>query len=1123
MSRLTATDLAAFAECPHTATLARDVRLGALGRPPRRDGFDELLVLRGQRHEDACLTDLASKARVASIPPGPGALDATLAAMRAGADVLYQAELASGRLFGRPDFLVRAPLPSALGDWSYEVLDAKLAGRAKPRALLQVAFYSLLLAELQGVLPRAAHLVLGDGRRESFPTGRLAAYVRRVLARFDAANAAPVATYPEPVDHCDVCDWLPRCDARRRADDHLTFVAGITRRQRRALVDADAPTMRALASLRVGRPSPVPSIGLGALTRLREQARLQVEGRERQAMLYELLPRSDDRRGLELLPAPSPGDVFLDLEGDAYVLPGGLEYLFGLAEAAPESAYTAHWALDRAGERDAFERTIGRIVERRARHPDMHVYHYGHYEPTALKRLAGRHARCVDELDALLRGRVFVDLYAVVRHALRASVESYSIKRLEPLYGFTRSVALRDANACLAAFELWFEVRASEALDEALRREIEGYNRDDCLSTVRLRDWLEERRRELESTLGAPLERPPLVASEPSEALAEELGRARVVRDALLAGVPEEPRDRRDDEHARWLLAHLLEWHRREDKSSHWEYYRLCALSDEELEDERAPLGGLSYVGVVGSEKSSRIHRYRYPPQDHALDRALEIHDPRTQARAGTLVAIDDAACTIDVKRGVGWSGPHPTALVPRDIVTTSELRESLLRYGAEVAQPGGASRAYVAASALLHRSPPPGALAFHAPRDVTERAVASVLAMDGAVLPIQGPPGTGKTVLAARMIAALLHAGRRVGITAHSHRVITNLLDEACRVAEARDVRLAGVQKGKPGECSLHPFVGAGDVDDVVRALASGEANLAAGTAWLWARSALIGSVDVLFVDEAGQMALANALAAAPAAPNLVLLGDPQQLDQPSKGLHPPGMPASALAHVLGGEATLPAGRGLFLEETWRMHADVCGFVSEQFYDGRLRPRPELARLRLDAPPPLDGTGLRFVPVPHHGNRSESIEEVEAVRRLVDLLLRSGAQWTDASGERRPLAPEDVLVVAPYNAHVARLAEALGPVRVGTVDKFQGQQAPVVVYSMATSSPEDAPHGAEFLYSANRFNVAVSRARCAAFLVASPHLLDLPCKTARHVELVNAFCRYVELAREVRLPAGGA
>ena len=303
----------------------------------------------------------------------------------------------------------------------------------------------------------------------------------------------------------------------------------------------------------------------------------------------------------------------------------------------------------------------------------------------------------------------------------------------------------------------------------------------------------------------------------------------------------------------------------------------------------------------------------------------------------------------------------------------------------------------------------------------------------------------------------------------------------------------------------------------EVLDALTSGAAQVAAGTAWLWSRADMADSVDVLFVDEAGQMSLANVLAVSQAARSVVLLGDPQQLDQPQKGVHPPGADVSALAHLLNGRPTLSDDRGLFLSETWRLHPDVCAFTSELFYEGRLKARPENQYQRLNADGPLGGTGLRFVPVQHTGNQSESAEEAERVKELVGQLLRPGTTWTNKKGEPQPVTLEDTLIVAPYNAHVSLLRDQLPPgARVGTVDKFQGQEAPVVIYSMATSTPEDAPRGMEFLYSLNRLNVATSRAQCVTVLVASPALFNVQCKSPRQMELANAFCRYLEMAQAI-------
>jgi len=1125
--RLAASDITTFSACVHATVLDEAVALGQRPKPRSYpDPSIAVLQQRGIAHEKAYLARLRESYTVEEIPEhAADAPEKTLDAMRRGVGIIYQGTLVHGsRWLGRSDFLRRVDVPSWLGRWSYEPIDAKLALSAKAAAIVQLCFYAELLEHAQGVLPRRMSLVLGDLREESFATARYAAYFRYLRRRFEEALDTPPPTYPEPVAHCDVCNYAAECDQRRHDDDHLSLVAGITGAQRRALDLVSVRKVRQLASVPLGQRSPVEGIGAAAFTRIREQARIQVEGRDAGEPRYELLREVEPGCGLAMLPEPSPGDLFIDFEGDAYALGDGIEYLLGIVELPPGGGagptYTGLWALDRDAERASFERLMRLITERRARHPGMHVYHYSHYEPTALKRLAGRYATCVDELDALLRGETFVDLYRAMRQGVRASVESYSIKKLEPFFGFTRTVPLPEATRCLVAFEAWMELRSGAVPEDAVRTTIEGYNRDDCLSALRLRDWLEERRRDLVQS-GVEVSRPEPASGEPPEELAEHLARVHAVAESLLEGVPADPEQRSVEETARYVLAHVLEWHRREDKSGHWEYHRLRKLTDDELQEDGTAIGGLTYGGVVGRVKRSLVHWYHFPPQDHAIDRALSIVDPTTEKGIGTLVRVDDDEGILELKREAGSDAPHPTALIPGKPLKNYGQRDSLLRLGEHVRTNGlRAVAPFSAAVALLRREPPRPAAEG---ASLEETAIARALAVDGSVLPIQGPPGTGKTYLGARMIVALVRAGKRVGVTANSHKVITNLLDDACKAAREQGVTLQIVQKSDEEEGSHDSFVHVTqDNAEVERAIASGEANVVAGTAWLWARPSMVGAVNVLFVDEAGQMSLANVLASAPAADGLVLLGDPQQLDQPQKGVHPPGTAQSALGYVLGDRATMDPAQGIFLEETWRMHPDVCGFISEVFYDGRLRSRLDLPHQRLDAREPLGGTGLRFVPVEHHGNRSESPEEVEVVAELVAALTDGRATWTDRHGQTHPIGLEDVLVVAPYNAQVSRIRKRLPPqARVGTVDKFQGQQAPVVIYSMATSSPEDAPRGAEFLYSGNRFNVAVSRARCAAFLVASPRLFEMRCQSERQMAVVNAFCRYLEIAGRYARPDG--
>jgi uncharacterized protein len=361
-------------------------------------------------------------------------------------------------------------------------------------------------------------------------------------------------------------------------------------------------------------------------------------------------------------------------------------------------------------------------------------------------------------------------------------------------------------------------------------------------------------------------------------------------------------------------------------------------------------------------------------------------------------------------------------------------------------------------------------------------------------------------------MICALVKAGSKVGITANSHKVIRNLLEEVVIAAEEIDLDIRCIQKAAEPEAEQRHIKFAKGNEDVFRGLKSG-CQVAAGTPWLWARAEAHDCVEVLFVDEAAQMSLANVLAVSQAAETVVLLGDPQQLDQPTQGSHPDGVSVSALDHVLGGHKTITPDRGLFLEKTWRLHPRICEFTSELFYESRLRPLESLEVQKICSRGRVQGVGLRYLAVPHEGNQSSSPEEAAAIHELVVDILASGSTWIDRHGREQLIQLSDILIIAPYNAQVSELQERIHHARIGTVDKFQGQEAPIVIYSMTTSTHADAPRGMNFLYSLKRLNVAVSRARCICILVSSPALFEAECRTPEQMEMANAFCRYLELA----------
>jgi uncharacterized protein len=1130
-----ATDLAAFLGCRHRTALEMQAAAGALQRPHFDDPILELLFQRGTAHEKAHVASLIAAGRdvvdLSHIMQPDPLVAATLDAMRRGADVIVQGALRSGIWYGKPDLLQRVERAGSFGAWSYEVADTKLALETRAGTVLQLSLYSAMLAEAQGVTPDNFYVVTPDEEHptHTYRVAEYAAYFRSVrdtmaetLRREPASIAAEY--YPEPVDLCDICVWSAACRERRRADDHLSLVAGITRIQRRELAAHGTTTLTSLGALAMPLPFKPDRGSRASYGRVVEQARLQVEARGQATPPHELRA-IEPGQGLCLLPEPSPGDVFLDLEGDHLGVEGGREYLFGVVtlDARGEPSYRSFWAANSREERHAFESVMDLIAERIASHPAMHVFHYAPYEVTAFRRLMGRYATREDELDAMLRAGRFVDLYAVVRQGLLAGIERYSIKNLEVLYGFVRDVDLKDAGRNLRRLEYALALGMLDTLPAEVRDTVVGYNRDDCVSTLRLRDWLESLRRGAIAA-GTAIPRPVLESGEPSPELSERQQRVASLRDELLGGREGTP-THGTPEHARFLLAYLLDFHRREAKASWARFFQRCVEPDEDLIDDAEAIVDLQFVERVktvlhkksGKPTGSVIDRYTYPEQDMEI-RVGSALMKRDKEKFGEVIEVDRVARLIDVKKSN--AGDHPHTAFVHDNVPAKMLEDALERVAKAVVTGGhGIEGANDVARTLLLAEPPRLVDSeFRQPpgNETCEFAVDVVTRLDRTLLAIQGPPGSGKTYTGARMILAAVAARKRVGIAGPSHKVITNLLDAVVDAANELNLRVRVGQKCGDDDASGPPAPIVSLTNQTARrSLADGELDVVGGTAWLWARDDMRASVDLLFVDEAGQVSLANTVAVSGAARSMVLLGDPQQLDSPLQGSHPDGVEASALQHLLGAHLTLPPDRGIFLPVTWRLAPSICALTSELFYESRLFSKPGLERQRLDGVGDLTGNGLWFVDVEHDGNTSASDEEVVVVERLVAELTSEGARWMNKDGELARLTLDDVLVVAPFNAQVSRLIERLpAGARVGTVDKFQGQEAPVVIYSMATSRPEDAPRGMEFLYSPNRFNVATSRARCAVIVVANPRLYAPDCRSARQMQLANALCRYRELAK---------
>ncbi|GMG81458.1 TM0106 family RecB-like putative nuclease [Paralimibaculum aggregatum] len=1081
---LSASDLMRFMGCAHATTLDLAHMRGS-GPEPRQDSEDAaLLQKQGDTHEAAHLARLKAAGHgVVEIARGNLARDAeaTREALAAGPDVVFQGAFQSGNWGGWSDFLERVDRPSALGPFSYEVADTKLKRRPHPKHVLQLVLYSDLLTEVQGAAPEFAHVELGDGTRATLRLSDYAAYARMARARLEGFVADPPPTRPIPCADCALCRWGDHCADVWQAEDSLFNVANISRGQVKKLEAAGVQSMAALAGL----DHPIRGMAEGTRLRLVTQARLQ-HARKTGLPAFELRA-PEPGKGFDLLPEPQTGDLFYDIEGDPH-FEGGLEYLHGVWF---DGQFRAFWAHDHAAEARALAELLAFFRARLAACPEARIYHYAPYEITALRRLTTKYGIGEAFLDRLLRERRFVDLYAVVRGGLIGSEPNYSIKSMEAFYGRERDGEVKTAGGSVVAYERWRETGEQQILDE-----IEDYNRVDCISTEELRDWL----------VGIRPGRPwPSLGQDAGTKEAEEDADTQALRSGLAAaGLPA---DRQE------MLFNLGLFHKREAKPAQWAVFDSVGKDEDELIDDLDALAGLEAVGAPEPVKRSRVRTYRFPQQETKLrsgkNATVPVHDgpPATIS----IAALDRTAREITLRAGNAKAHLltdrltlHPDWPIATDVIAAA-LRDVI----ADQCGP----RRLTAADDLLSRAAP--RLTTGAKPDLLDGAdpvagtIAAVGAMDGTVLPIQGPPGTGKTYVTARAILNLVRRGHRIGVTSNSHEAIRNVLMGCLAALEDADLpvtldlvhKTSGDDDNYPDDCPVRRTTD--------NAEAAEGRQVVGATAWFFTRKENVQAFDWLFVDEAGQVGLANMVAMARAARNIVLVGDPRQLPQVIQGSHPDPANLSCLDWMLGEHATVPPDRGIFLPVSRRMHPDVCRFVSDQVYEGRLTSHPDTARQAVagTAFPPA---GAFWVPVPHEGNAQIAPEEVRAIQAAVHELL-TGA-WTEKDGRTRPMRQSDIIVVAPYNAQVNALREALPEgIRVGTVDRFQGQEAPVCLVSMTASSAEETPRGMDFLFSLNRINVAVSRAKGLALVFGAPRLREARCETVEQMRLVNTLCALPE------------
>ncbi|MDT0331945.1 TM0106 family RecB-like putative nuclease [Nocardiopsis lambiniae] len=1180
------TDLVDTLECDHRSALKAALAARVEGAPAP-EPVDPLVAHHGHLHEQAELERLTALfGRVVHIPdPHPDdaslaeAATATIRAMAEGAPVIYQGCFhhplpARGRIpvafHGRADFLIRSDLDPATGGtradadpdepWTYEPWDTKLARRPGPGAVVQLAAYADAVAVATGRTPRRMHLLTGDGHTHSLDTTDftpiLGTVTGRLLTSLATDPTLPSPTWGPPRPSCEGCGYSAWCSQGRTAARHLSLVAGLRTDQAAKLADVGITTIDALAEADdEHRP---PTLPRRSFEQLRAQACLQVRQdttRTPDNPQGTVTAEVFSHDGLAGLPAPATGDVFFDMEGYPYHSREGgrgLEYLFGATTEDEHGAETFHtfWAHDRAQEKKALEDFVDFVCARVDADPDAHVYHYASYEVDRLKHLSSEFATREEEVNRLLREHRLVDLYTVVRKSLRVSQRSYSIKYLEPLYlPAARSGGVTTATSSIDAYAAHLAAAEAGDHDEAARvlADIAAYNRDDCHSTARLRDWLEEHR-----TLQGITERP-VVQLELTEAeaerarkRAERLARQAAITGPLLEELPEDPALRTEEDVARASLAALVGYYQRENLPPWREHHRRtnAPLTDLETDTDCAVpwrVRAGEWIEPTGRQRKARreLDLRLDTSHPHPFTTGQDVHllypgapgQPATAAQATVTDARPDALTIVETCDADVLHFRHPVAVLPGSPVNPAP-KDGALELVAGRALEDLPAWPRHAGLDLLRRIPPrldpPGPLPDPADHDgdLIAATIAAVDRLDGSYLAVQGPPGAGKTYLAGRLITHLARQGKSVGVCSTSHKAVENVMSAALRAAEEAGVELAAAKRAKSKK-DADPDL-PWDQPTTPQALAGwrtghtakGRPVLIGGTAWAMANATMVADpVDVLIIDEAGQFALADTLAVSASARNLVLLGDPQQLPQVVQGTHGEGADASALQHLMGGRQIIDPARGYFLDQTRRMHPAVCAPVSDLSYQGRLHAHPTTALRGLTVHEP----GLYAHVVDHRGRTTHSPEEVDAVVAIATSLVADKVT-TGPDAAPRPLTGHDILVVAPYNLQVralrralARAAEtdpALEGIRVGTVDRFQGQEAPAVICSMTTSDAAETSRGTAFVLDRNRLNVALSRAQSAAVLVHSPHLAATAPRSIEELRLLASFTRLSTAAR---------
>lgn len=1127
-------DLTTFMSSPFASWMNRFVLEDPANAPTKdvEDGFNKLLADKGIQHEKQTLLEFKAQGlTVINIEAeGRGThqditdkIKATEDAMRSGVDVIFQGVLHKAPFRGHADFLVKVPGVSKLGDYHYEVWDTKLSSTVKPSFAVQLCCYVNMLEVLQGC--RASNIVvaLGNGKNERLNTEDYIHYYLALKSNFlTEQDAFDIRGMPDPADSKSHGRWSEYAKNILHTKDHLSLVANITRSQIKKLNVAGITTCKQLSVLTVDY---VTGISKESLKKIKAQAAIQLKSVDQLVPSFEMLVPDNDQppMGLALLPPHSDLDVFFDMEG--FPLDnGGLEYLWGntFFDENKNIQFKDFWAHNQDEEKLAFSGFIEWVYERWQRDSTMHIYHYANYEVEACKKLMNRYGICEYQVDQLLRNNVFIDLYKIVKGGLRVGEAKYSIKNIEKLYREPRATTVGNGGDSVVMYDEWrtlFEqgIEGVSWETSARLKAIRDYNIDDCDSTYKLAVWLRNQQKQNSiSYVGNQATVTPEISDEISNRTA--------LRDRLLSKAKTEPEDQ-----ARITknLAYNLEFHRREMKPMFWRLFDRMGQTIEKLEDDIDCLANCERTNRAAFLPTPRSRNLAYeykfnPDQEFKIPGQKSMYllgiEMKTVTYLSEFSNLSKGLCVVQSAEDPGLV----ITLIPNEYVNPAPIPSAIDDVVAKYESNGLEGTAIID---FLRRDKPrvnnhnggPIVSAVNS-KDRLNQVIEAVSNLNNSYLTIQGPPGAGKTHTGKHIITALVKSGKRVGVSSNSHKAINNLL-----VGVAEQCKVENVSAQCFCTKDTDPEIEANSI--VVVKNSDIEGHLSAGcvvgtTAWGFCREELIDAFDYLFIDEAGQVSVANLIGMSRSAKNIVLMGDQMQLGQPSQGAHPEESGLSILDYLLHESPIIRDDMGVFLNTSFRMHDHVNEFISHAIYKGQLQVDADNNRQSVIVPTtyvgPLDiDAGVMFIPIAHEGNTQASDEEVKAIKELATECLKR--DFIDKTGSKRRITWQDILFVAPYNHQVNKLKQALGvDARVGSVDKFQGQEAPIVFFSLCTSDPSESPRGIDFLFDIHRINVAISRAQALAIVVGNQSLLCPDVSSIKQLSQVNVMSRLLPYVKNL-------